>query len=444
MDGPTLAEPIAEGPLPLDEALPIARQIAEALEAAHEKGVIHRDLKPANVKLRPDGTVKVLDFGLAKALDSTAASMDAGLSQSPTITTPAITGVGVILGTAAYMAPEQARGKVVDKRADVWAFGCVLYEMLTGRRVFGGEYVTDTIAAVVRAEPEWSRLPPDTPPSIRCLLRRCLQKDVRERLPEIGTARLEIKDAETQPVGTGTAEAQALARGLLHRERIVWGSAVVLSAAAAVGLGAWSWRQAAGDPAPEMRVEITTPQTNNPLSLALSPDGRHLVFAASGDDGQSQLWLRSLNAVSARPLAGTEGATFPFWSPDSRFVAFFAENRLKRLDIAGGPALTITDAPLGRGGTWNSDGVILFASFSQQGNGLLRVTASGGEATTVLSPQGVETHRFPQFLPDGRHFLFFARPLAGRPADSRTPGIYIGALDSEETRYLTSSDTAGL
>jgi len=456
VEGPTLADRVAHGPIALDEALPIARQIAEALEAAHEKGVIHRDLKPANVKLRTDGTVKVLDFGLAKLAQAPGPGPQASeLTASPTITTPAMTGIGVILGTAAYMSPEQARGKVVDKRADVWAFGCVLYEMLTGRRVFGGEDVTDTIAAVVRAEPDWSTLPADTPASIRRLLRRCLEKDVRERLPEIGSARLEISDAQTQPTETAIrATAPPTSASLSsRRERLAWSSVVLLLAVAVMTLGAPYWRQSPAVAEPEMRVEISTPRTNtgavpsfasaNLGSFALSPDGRHLVFSATGEDGQARLWLRPLDVLGARELAGTEGALFPFWSPDSRSIAFFADRRLKRLDVAGGPVQTITEAPLGgRGGTWNSEGIILFAVFDPGGNGLLRVPASGGDAVLITKPRERETHRFPQFLPDGRHFLYFARFLAER--EQREEGIYLASLDSGETRRLASSDTAAL
>ncbi|MGH9253822.1 MAG: protein kinase domain-containing protein [Vicinamibacterales bacterium] len=464
VEGPTLADRIVEGPTPLDEALPIARQVAEAVEAAHDKGVIHRDLKPANIKLRPDGVVKVLDFGLAKALEggrgsrSGPAGVDPAdaLSQSPTMTSPAMmTGIGVILGTAAYMAPEQARGRVVDRRADVWAFGCVLYEMLTGTRVFGGDDVTDTIAAVVRAEPDWNKLPPDTPASIRRLLRRCLHKDVRERLPDIGSARLEIKDAQIDPgePPVPTLPAAAAVSVTSRRKRVAWTSALVLLTVAAATLGVWYWRESAVVPEPEMRVEISTPRTNDPRSFALSPDGRHLVFVAIGEDGQSRLWLRPLSAVSARELAGTEGAAYPFWSPDSRSVAFFAADKLKRIDIAGGPPQIITDASAGRGGTWNSDGVILFASFEQfeqGGNGLFRVAASGGERMMITKPRAGTDHRFPHFLPDGRRFLFFVRALTGGTGPASTEdalaeaGIYLGALESEETHRLISADTVGV
>ena len=383
VEGPTLADRIAQGPIPVDEALPIARQIAEALEAAHEQGIIHRDLKPANIKLRPDGTVKVLDFGLAKALEPTSPrGIDA--TGSPTITSPALmTGLGVLLGTAAYMSPEQARGKAVDKRSDIWAFGCVLYEMLTGRRTFDGEDIVDTLGAVTRLAPDWGALPPDTPAPIRRLLRRSLQKDFRERLPDMGTARLEIKDAAGQPaeavtVATVTGTSASVSS---RRERLVWVAAGILLAVVASALGVTYWLQSTSISAPEMRVEISTPQTNSPSSFALSPDGRHVVFVAVGEDGQSRLLLRSLDVVSTRDLPGTEGAFYPFWSPDSRSVAFFATNQLKRIDISGGLPLTITDAPVGRGGTWNSNGVILFASFDAKGNGLLRVSASGGTAT---------------------------------------------------------------
>jgi serine/threonine protein kinase len=423
VEGPTLADRLQQGPVPLSEALRMAQQIADALDAAHEKGIIHRDLKPANVKIAPEGTVKVLDFGLAKAAAADGSTPD--LSQSPTVTVGG-TRDGIILGSAAYMSPEQARGKPVDKRTDIWAFGCVVYEMLTGRPAFAGETVTDTLAAIVEREPDWRALPSPTPVGVRRLLRRCLEKDRQERLHDIADARLEIKEALTAPDTTANSRAVPL-----WRRTLPGAVALVLL----VGLGLLSFIHFRETPPPltppEMRLEIVTPTSADPISFALSPDGRQLVFVASGD-GPSRLWLRPLAATAAQPLAGTEGAAYPFWSPDSQSIGFFGDGKLKRVDIGGGPPQTLADASA-RGGTWNADGVILFA---QTINGpLFRIPASGGEAVAVTR-QG--QHRFPQFLPDGRQFLFYA---LGTPD---TSGIYLGSLDSGQTKRLTVADTAGV
>jgi eukaryotic-like serine/threonine-protein kinase len=429
VEGPTLADRIAQGPIPIDEALPIAKQIAEALEAAHEQGIIHRDLKPANIKVRPDGTVKVLDFGLAKAMQPAAAA-SSSLSMSPTITTPAMTRAGIILGTAAYMAPEQARGKPVDKRADIWAFGVVLYEMLTGRRAFEGEDVTEILGRVVTVEPDWSRLPPEARAAIPRMLRRALKKDPRQRLGDIRDARIEIEEVETEAEGAADRVSR---RGA----RVAW---IVASAAVlvAVVLGIPSVRHLRESPPPllpETRTEIVTPATTNPISFALSPDGLQIVFSASGD-GASRLWLRSLTSASAQPLAGTEGAAYPFWSPDSRSVGFFADGNLKRLDIGSGSPQALANA-FPWGSSWNADGVILFSRTAL--GPLFRISASGGEAVaaTKLDRQS-SGHRFPHFLPDGRRFLFQAIGTL------ETGGIYVGSLDSDATTRLTAADSNGL
>jgi serine/threonine protein kinase len=430
VEGPTLADRIAQGPIALDDALPVARQIVEALEAAHEQGIIHRDLKPANIKLRPDGTVKALDFGLAKLTDPVgAASGPASASMSPTLSIQA-TYAGVILGTAAYMSPEQARGKEVDKRTDIWAFGVVFYEMLTGQRLFAGEEISDTLASVLKTDPNWSALPADTPGSIRQLLRRCLEKDRRERLPDIGSARLDIKDAHAEPKGTVTPVAPTLSR---TRERVAWGAACLFLTLGGV-LGVSYFRKPA-DP-PELRTDILTPVTLDPMSFAISPDARQVVFVASGD-GPTRLWLRPLDATTAQPLPGTEGAAYPFWSPNSRSVGFFAKNKLRRLDLGAGLPQPLADVTtLGRGGTWSPDGVILF---SRNGiSGLYRVPASGGE-TVVATKLGAGqiNNTFPQFLPGGRQFIFYARGQAD------AQGIYLGSLDTAETKRLVATTSAG-
>jgi serine/threonine protein kinase len=425
IEGTTLADRIAEGPIPLDEALPIARQIAEALEAAHEHGIIHRDLKPANIKVRPDGPVKVLDFGLAKALEPAPTSH---LSQSPTITTPAATGMGVILGTAAYMSPEQARGKPVDTRADIWAFGCVLYEMLTGKRLFDGDGVSETVAAVLRAEPDWKALPPGTPVPIRRLLRRALEKNPRQRLQHIGDARIEIEEArraaEEPVVPVSTRGVQA-----------AWIVAVVSLSAAAV-IAAVHLLETASPSPPEMRVQVAAPSASDPNGFALSPDGQHIVFVAS-TNGPQRLWLRALDKTDVRPIAGTDGAAFPFWSPDSRSLGFFASNKLYRVDLAGGPPQVLADVADGRGGAWNAEGTILFSRIAL--GPLLRIPATGGEPTavTALDPPRQAGHQFPQFLPDGQHFLFFVR------GGSDASGVYLGSLDRRAPKRLTAADRSG-
>ena len=434
VEGEDLSQRIARGAIPLDEALPIAKQIAEALEAAHEQGIIHRDLKPANIKVRADGTVKVLDFGLAKALEPTSA-LSANASISPTITTPAMTQAGMILGTAAYMSPEQARGKMVDKRADLWAFGVVLYEMLTGRRPFDGEDMTEVLGAVVRLEPPWEVLPADVPPPVRTLLQSCLVKDPRQRVADISIALFVLDKVASLAAPAVTAFAVP-ATSSMQRARLAWmvATAAVLAAAALAIPAVRSLRETPPLAPPETRTEIVTPATTDPTSFALSPDGRQIVFVASGD-GASRLWLRSLAATTAQPLAGTEGAAYPFWSPDSRSLGFFADGKLKRLDIGGGAPQTLATAG-SRGGTWNADGVILFTP-SVSGP-LFRVPASGGQAVAVTKLDRQTSHRFPFFLPDGRQFVFLAQ---GTP---ETAGIYLGSLDSAETHRLTPADTAAV
>ena len=428
VEGPTLAERVLSGAIAIDEALPIARQVADAVEYAHDKNVIHRDLKPANIKVKADGMVKVLDFGLAKAMSDDPTEGD--MSNSSTLSMAA-TRQGVILGTAGYMSPEQARGKVVDRRADVWAFGVVLYEMLTGKQLFSGETMQDTLAAVLQREPDWQALPPAIPAKVRDLLRRCLDRNARQRLRDAGEARILIEGVLS---GAATAEPVA-APGSKSRERMAWAVAAAAIAVALVGWGAFVYLRPAPVAAPEMRTEIVTPSTTDPVSFALSPDGRQIAFVASGD-GPQRLWLRRLDATSAQPLAGTEGASYPFWSPDSRSVGFFAGNKLRRIDIGGGSPQTLADATAGRGGAWSPDGTILFPRNAV--SPLFRIPASGGEPVAVTKLDKQSSHRFPQFLPGGRQFLFYAQ---GTP---ETAGIYLGSLDSSETKRLAAADTAGV
>ena len=427
VDGDDLSQRIALGPIPLEEALPIARQIAEALEAAHEQGVIHRDLKPANIKVRPNGTVKVLDFGLAKAMEPAGAV--SAVSMSPTITTPALTQAGVILGTAAYMSPEQAKGRPVDARSDIWAYGCVLYEMLTGKAAFAAETVAEIFSNILKSEPDWQALPPSTPAAVRLLLRRCLHKDRSQRIRDIADAKFQLEDALHEPA-TRVETAPSSSKSL---ERFAW-MAVTLALAGALAQRVMS---TSSDPAeaPEMRLAVPTTPGEDPSGFALSPDGRALVYQAT-TKGQTALWLRTLDAEAARALAGTDGGSFPFWSPDNRSIGFFAAGQLKRIDVSSGLVQNLAEAPLNtRGGAWNRAGTILFTRSATEP--LYRVAASGGKAepaTEVRAPH--LGHRYPQFLPDGRHFLFFAYG----PPESQ--GIYVGSLDSKESIRLIDAESA--
>jgi eukaryotic-like serine/threonine-protein kinase len=434
VEGPTLAERIKAGPIPIDEAVRLARQIADALEYAHERGIIHRDLKPVNVKVTNDDVVKVLDFGLAKALEGDPLSLD--ISTSPTISRMA-TQAGVLLGTAAYMSPEQAKAKPVDRRADIWAFGCVLYEMLTGKVAFPGDSVTDTLAGVIRAEPDWSQLPATTPMRVRVLLQRCLQKDPKERLQAIGDARIalnEVLSGAPDLALAGRAEASAVP---LWRRAFPWGIAAVLFVALA-SLAFVHFSEKAPTPAEPVRFEIPVPDKMSlaaNYSFALSPDGRKLVFAAAGSDGVQRLWVRALDSLDAHPLPGTESPNLVapfFWSADSRFVAYDAGGKLKKVDTSGGSAETICNLDA-VGGSWNQDGVIIFGQTpGQSGGGLMRVSAAGGSAsplTIVNRSRGELHHIMPSFLPDGRHFLYWRQ--GSGPGASESEGIYVGSLDAK-------------
>ena len=440
VEGDDLSQRIARGAIPLDEALPIAKQIADALEAAHEQGIIHRDLKPANIKVRADGTVKVLDFGLAKALDPAGApsATASAIANSPTITSPAMTQSGMILGTAAYMAPEQARGKSVDKRADIWAFGVVLYEMLTGRRAFEGENVSDLLVALLTKDVDLGALPADTPLRLRALLRDCLTRDPQQRLRDVGDARRVLERITAgAPDDTVTPPTPSSGGARSARGPLAWISGLAIAAAVIVALAIPALRHLREATPPEMRVDIVTPATRQPASFALSPDGRQIVYAAS-DQKASRLWLRSLATTTAQPLAGTEGATNPFWSPDGQSVAFFAGGALKRLDLGGGGPRTLAPATNGAGGAWNANDVIVFAPTMT--SPLMRVPATGGGAAvavTTVGPQQVG-HFNPQFLPDGQRLLF---TMFGGPG---TVGIYLGGLDGSAPTRLVSDASSGV
>jgi Tol biopolymer transport system component/tRNA A-37 threonylcarbamoyl transferase component Bud32 len=446
VEGDDLKARLARGAIPVQEAIEIAEQIAEALEEAHNKGIVHRDLKPANVKLTSDGKVKVLDFGLAKAWagDSSDARSAPLVSQTPTLEHTG-TVAGVILGTAAYMAPEQARGKPVDRRADVWAFGVLLWEMLTGRTLFAGETVTDVIAAVVTREPDLTALPFGTPPAVRRLLSRCLRKDPRQRLPDMGTARLELQEViagTTTEDGAPTTAAIGTAHRARAWERWAWAGVALAALGLAGALAFVHFREV--EPAlPAARFSVDPPagwdfdlEFGWPVP---SPDGRQIVFRASpaprdGRNDTSMLWVRPLESMTARPLAGTEGATsdIPAWSPDSRSLAFFVRGELRRLNLSDATVQRICALPAeGNGGTDWSDAGTIFFSIGGGGGRIYSVAATGGDAkplTTLDKARGETSHHVPQILPDGRRFLF----LVG--GDQKATGLYMTSLDSPAER----------
>ena len=408
VDGETLEARIARGALPLDEALDVAHQVAAGVEAAHEAGVVHRDLKPGNIMLTGSGAVKVLDFGLAKGGSGKGSDSNPNLSASPTMTYAA-TQAGVILGTAAYMSPEQARGKAVDRRTDIWSFGCVLFEMLTGKRTYDGETVSDMVARILEREPAWDALPLPTPPRLVALLRRCLTKDARQRQRDMGDVRLELDAIGAGDRGVTPATPRARSAGM-PPWALAAGGAVLL----ALGVLAASWlRPGRGEgPAPLVRFTLTAPAGWRfvfPDEAQFSPDGATLACALSDSGGIAHLALRSLSGMDMRILPGTDGAALPFWSPDGRSIGFFASGKLRRVGMDGGTPVDLCDAPDARGGAWSPRGVIVFAPRSQ--GGLMRVPEGGGipvPVTAVDTTQHERGHRYPQFLPDGRHFLFVA------------------------------------
>jgi Tol biopolymer transport system component len=453
VEGEDLKQRLERGAIPVDEALEIAQQVAEALEEAHNKGIVHRDLKPANVKLTPDGKVKVLDFGLAKAWAGDApdgSSSSAALSQSPTLANTG-TVAGLILGTAAYMSPEQARGKPVDKRADVWSFGVLLWEMLTGRTLFAGDTVTDVIAAVVRQEPDLDALPATTPHAVRRLVARCLRKDPRTRLPDIGGARLELQDVVAGTAAEGDAPAADTAAATMGverrsrtRERWTWAAVAVTLAGIAAFL-LFRLLAQAPETRPAAHFVVETPED---LAFgafdppALSPDGRALAFVGLSPTGTAQLWIRPLDAPEVRALPGTEGAGRPFWSPDSTSIAFAAGGEIRKILLAGGTVQRVCALLRGNthfGGTWNAEGTIVFSAGGLTAN-LYSVSAAGGEAR-LLTPhdesRGETAHWWPQFLPDGHHLLFQVAA-----AGEEHGGLHVTSLEEPSGRRRVLPDNS--
>ena len=443
VDGPTLADRIAHGAIPISEALPIAAQIAEALEAAHEQGIIHRDLKPANIKVREDGTVKVLDFGLAKAFDPSRSTGPDPMN-SPTISLHA-THVGVILGTAAYMSPEQTKGRAVDRRADLWAFGAVLYEMLTGRRAFGGDEVSEILAHVLTEEPDWNALPARTPLPIRRLLRRCLEKDRKRRLDSAAAARFEVEEAMTAvgENGNGAADSRAA-----WRRALPWALTGVSAVALALVLLFGGLRRNVASTAPirvhvGLGAEATLATVDRGSAAILSPNGQALVFVGQRRTGPASLFVRRLDQLDATPLPGTEGAHSPFFSPDGEWIAFFADAKLKKIALSGGAPVTICETPDGKGGWWAADGSIVFAPFfaGMDRGGLLRVSSTGGTPTPLTTlADGEVGHGWPQVLP-GSNALLFTGHTSRMNWDDAT--LFVQPLPSGERKIVQRGGSYG-
>jgi serine/threonine protein kinase/Tol biopolymer transport system component len=417
VEGEDLAQRIARGPIPWHEAAPIARQIAEALEAAHEHGIVHRDLKPANIKVTPDDGVKVLDFGLAKMADATSASGSGDRSlvaNSPTITSPAaMTQAGVILGTAAYMSPEQAKGRPADKRSDVWAFGCVLYEMLTGTRAFAGEDVMETLAAVVRADPDFKALPATVPAHVRALVEQCLVKDRRERVADIAAARYALRLADPSSSTTAASSSSS---------RLAWAAAAVAAVIALVATALPRLLSTPPEPAPVIRSQIAAPDAAllGFATIAISRQGTHIAYASGGG-----LLVRPLSEATTRVVQGGEGGANPFFSHDGASIGFFSGGKLKTVSLSGGAARVLADAPSGRGGAWSADGTIVFAPAPE--GGLYRVSANGGDAAPITTIKSTErSHRWPHLLPDGRTILLTIQPAGKNYDDAIIATVPIG------------------
>jgi serine/threonine-protein kinase len=439
IDGPTLAERVAEGPLPLDEVLAIAKEIAEALEAAHAQGIVHRDLKPANIKLRQDGRVKVLDFGLAKlvfrdalqssSLAGSGSGSRPGLSDVATMASPLVTGANVIIGSAAYMSPEQVKGRPVDRRSDAWAFGCLVFEMLTGVRAFRADDVSSTVAAILERQPQWERLPATTPPSIRRLLRRCLEKHAQRRLHDLGDARLEIEDALAPPTlddavrprsGPSTS---AIAAGViiacLATAALVW---YLKPAPAVSGNGA--------NGVSRFVIVPTEPISESEGVLVISRDGRRVAYAAAPPGARQRLFVREIDQFTSRSVPETDGVVSATFSPDGQMIAFLADRKLRTVPVAGGMPLTLRDRVDGAGLVWTAEQTILYNPGTT--TGIWRIAATGGEpvAVTQTGPKDNE-QRFPEVLPNGKGILFSSR------GGVTTDKIYVESLQTHARQFVT-------
>ena len=426
VEGPTLADRIAQGVIPVDEALPIAKQIAEALEAAHEQGIIHRDLKPANIKLRADGVVKVLDFGLAKALEPTGA-MSPGMSQAPTITTPAMTQAGMILGTAAYMSPEQAKGRAVDKRSDVWAFGAVLFEMLTAKRAFTGGEVSEVLASVLAREPDWTLLPGGMSPVLGTYIRRCLHKDPKQRIRDIGDVALALEGA-FETGGSQTAEAAVVVQSAVWRRVPPWVAGAV-SGALVIGLVFWGVMR----PGPQTvtRFPIPLPEGERfegvRRLIAISPDGQHVAYTSDGG-----VALRSLEALQPTFIPDTSGAQGPFFSPDGQWIGFSIGNQLMKASVTGGASVTLGQVrTILIGADWGADDMILYG---QNLEGIWQAPGAGGAPEQVIAVEDGEAASGPQLLPGGEWVLFTLRPSGVAEWDQAQ--IVVQSLDTGERIVL--------
>jgi serine/threonine protein kinase/Tol biopolymer transport system component len=446
--GEDLSTRLEAGPLPLNEIEKISRQLAKGMEFAHENGIVHRDLKPANVKVAGDGQVKILDFGLARAFAAETSPESASGSSFNATITQALTGAGTVLGTAAYMSPEQARGYKVDRRSDIWAFGVILYEMLTGTRLFEGETATDTLAAILHKEPDWDSLPEETPALLAQICQRCLVKDPQHRLRDIGEARVALEGSNTSVLGLSVDSLAAIEmpEHSGSRRRLPWiltgGLAVLLLAVGYLGVTGFLGPKSA--PTPVVRSTIHLPESLsldlNPASpgpVKVSPDGRYLAFTATDSGGQNMLYVRALDDMVPRVIAGTTTAAYHFWSPNSRSLAFFTDSgNLERVDINGGPVVTICKADNGKGGSWGADGTILFAP--NHIASIHRVSADGGipePVTDLRNDAEVRSHRFPQWLPDGLHFVYIAVDRSGGSGRVDS-SLRLASIDGTETKVL--------
>jgi len=417
VEGPTLADRLRSGPIAFDEALPIAKQIIDALEVAHERNIVHRDLKPANVKVTEEGIVKVLDFGLAKVFATDTPNAD--LSHSPTLLKG--TEAGVILGTAAYMSPEQAKGKAVDKRSDIWAFGCVLFEMLTGKQPFVGETLTDILASVVRGEPDWIQLPATAPASVKHLIQRCLEKDVKHRLRDIGDARFELDQTESNDRQPAIVTSHKTSRHWLPVIAVV--AVVIIAAMAGALVPKWFGDEPVAPRVIRSEMELPADQMEQRVRVVISPDGANLVYVA-----KQKMYLRPFNSLESVPIAGTEGGINPFFSPDGKWIGFWNSGVIKKVQLPGGTPITICNTEV-IGASWGTDDTILLGGVYA---GIMRVPASGGTPVTVVRPQPSFGYDYPQFLPDGRSFLY----LRDTPGTASSNQLVMRSLDKDDETII--------